>query len=505
MGKSISTPPVPDYTALAKEQGQQNLVAAQQGSRLSNPNMITPFGTQTITYSDPTFDEARYNADLAKFNQGGAINRADFMRSSGGGSSGGESDQIYGGGTYFDQDAYNAALKSSGTAPDRNAYMSGGGVPTVTQQLTPEAQATIEAQQRVQRRLAELGGTAMDNVAATLSTPFQPTSTDIQRDFGGYGAVPDAKNFQARSSAPLQYSIDTSGVARMPINAGTTAQDLILQRLNPTIEAGDVSFRQQLANQGLTPGTEAYDKAFRNREMSKNDLYSQAALQGIGLDMSARNQSINELLGLGTFGNQAQLAGAGLFNQAMGQNFGQGLTAQNQGYNQALAKAQFQNTAQQQSLAQDLALRSQPINELGAIMSGSQVQLPQFTGYTPSQVAPPPTMAGAQAGYQAQLGAANAQNAANAQAMQGLFQLGGAALMAPTGTFTGPTGMFSDRRLKTNIKQIGVADNGLNIYSYNYVWGGPAHIGYMADEVEKVAPDAVGKFGGYKTVNYAMV
>jgi hypothetical protein len=152
-----------------------------------------------------------------------------------------------------------------------------------------------------------------------------------------------------------------------------------------------------------------------------------------------------------------------------------------------------------------LALRSQPINELGAIMSGSQVQLPQFTGYTPAQVAPPPTMSGAQAGYQAQLGAANAQNAANAQAMQGLFQLGGAALMAPTGTFTGPTGMFSDRRLKTNIKQIGVADNGLNIYSYNYVWGGPAHIGYMADEVEKVAPDAVGEFGGYKTVNYAMV
>jgi hypothetical protein len=210
-----------------------------------------------------------------------------------------------------------------------------------------------------------------------------------------------------------------------------------LQRLNPTLEAGDVSFRQQLANQGLTPGTEAYDKAFRNREMSKNDLYSQAALQGINLDMAARNQTINELLGLGTFGNQAQLAGAGLYNQAMGQNFGQGMQGQGTEYSQALNRAQFQNTAQQQQLAQDFALRSQPINELASIMSGSQVQLPQFTGYTPAQVAPPPTFAGAQAGYQAQLGAANAQNAANSQLTQGLFQLGGAALLAPTGTFGG--------------------------------------------------------------------
>jgi hypothetical protein len=221
----------------------------------------------------------------------------------------------------------------------------------------------------------------------------------------------------------------------MPINAGTTAQELILQRLNPTLQAGDVSFRQQLANQGLTPGTEAYDKAFRNREMSKNDLYNQTALQGINLDMAARNQTVNELLGLGNFANQAQLAGAGLYNSAIGQNFGQGITGQSLGYNQALGKAQFQNTAQQQQLAQDLALRSQPLQELAAIMGGSQIQLPQFSGYQPVNVAASPTFNAAQAQYQGQLGQANAQNAANSQLMSGLFGLGAAGLMAPAGTF----------------------------------------------------------------------
>jgi hypothetical protein len=419
MGKSVATPPVPDYTAIAKEQGAQNLVAAQQGSRLSNPNMFTPFGTQTVSYSSPTFDEARYNADLAKFNQGNAVNREDFMRPSQGGSSGGESDSMYGGGgTFFDQAAYDAARQASGAAPDRNAYMSGGGTPTVTQTLAPDAQAAVEAQMRVQRRLAELGGTAMDNVQNTLSRPFVPTSTQINKEFADYG--------RAMGEVPLTTAIDTSNFSNMPLNAGMTAQNLILQRLDPTIQAGDRSFAQALANQGLAPGTEAYNTAFRNREMSKNDLYSQAALQGINLDMGARQQQLNEALGIGGFQNQAQLNRAGLYNSALGQDF-----------SQALQRAQFGNQAQQQQLAQDFALRSQPINELASIMSGSQVQLPQFTGYTPAQVAPPPTFAGAQAGYNAQLAAANAQNAANSQLTQGLFSLGGAALLAPTGTFGG--------------------------------------------------------------------
>ena len=496
MGKSVSTPPVPDYMAAAKEQGKQNLEAAQTSSRLSNPNMVTPFGTQTVTYGAPTFDQARYDADVAAYNQkAGKINRNDFYQTGGGA---GDSGADY---RYFDQAAYDKALKAAGSAPDRSSYMTQG-APTVTQTLNANAQAALDAQQRVQRRLAELGGTAMDNVQATLSQPFVPTTTEIQHDFGGYGKVPNAADYMAKTTVPLQTSIDTSGAVAMPINAGTNAQELILQRLNPTIQAGDVSFRQQLANQGLVPGTEAYDKAFRNREMSKNDLYNQAALQGINLDLAARQQNVNELLGLGTFANQAQLAGAGLYNQAMGQNFGQGIQGQSLGYNQALNKAQFQNTAQQQQLAQDLALRSQPLQELAAIMGGSQIQLPQFSGYQPVNVAASPTFNATQAQYQGQLGAANAQNAANSQLTQGLFQLGGAALLAPTGTFAG---LFSDRRLKTNIKQVGVADNGLNIYSYNYVWGGPTQLGYMADEVEKIAPQAVGEAHGYKTVDYGMI
>ena len=66
------------------------------------------------------------------------------------------------------------------------------------------------------------------------------------------------------------------------------------------------------------------------------------------------------------------------------------------------------------------------------------------------------------------------------------------------------TGNYSDRRLKTNIVKIGQYLNGLNKYSWTYLWGENA-IGAMADEVEKLIPEAIGMRLGYKTVNYALL
>jgi hypothetical protein len=389
MGKSVATPPVPDYTAVAKEQGRQNLIAAQQGSMLSNPNMYTPFGTQTVSYSDPTFDESGYNTAYSDYNA--KVDRNKFYDVSGGG--GGDAGGSGTNETYFNNAAYREALRDAGAAPNRADYMKGGGVPTITQTLTPEAQKTLEAQQRVQYALAGLGEQGIGNASKILSTPFQPTSTQINKEFADYGRA--------------QNTLDTSNLAAMPINAGTRAQDLILQRLQPTMDQGDTSFKQALANQGLAPGTEAYNAAFRNREMSKNDLYNQAALQGINLDMSARQQGYNELMG-----------NAGLYNMALGQDYSQGLS-----------RAQFGNTAQQQQLAQDLALRGQPLNEIIGLMGGSQIQLPQFAGYQGSQVTPPPTFGATQAQGAADMQAYGVQQAGANATTQGIGSLALAAAM----------------------------------------------------------------------------
>ena len=151
----------------------------------------------------------------------------------------------------------------------------------------------------------------------------------------------------------------------------------------------------------------------------------------------------------------------------------------------------FQNQAVQQQLAQQMALRNQPLNEISALLSGSQVQMPQFQGYTGSTVAPTPYLQAMQAQDAAAVqryGIAANQAASN---MSGLYSVAGAALM-------------SDRRLKSNIVRIGTHPLGISVYEYDIF--GQRQRGVMADEVESVKPEAVlTRPDGYKMVNYGVL
>jgi hypothetical protein len=176
-----------------------------------------------------------------------------------------------------------------------------------------------------------------------------------------------------------------------------------------------------------------------------------------------------------------------LANQVNQQQFGQGLS-----------NAQLQNAAQQQGFTQEAYNQMQPINVINALRTGAQVQSPSYAN-VPQQanVAGADILGATQAGYNAQLGAVNAQNAASGNFMGGLMNLGGAYLM-------------SDENLKTDIKRIGTHDSGVGIYSYNYKDGYDLptgiQVGVLAQEVEKVIPEAViVTDSGFKAVNYAML
>lgn len=61
----------------------------------------------------------------------------------------------------------------------------------------------------------------------------------------------------------------------------------------------------------------------------------------------------------------------------------------------------------------------------------------------------------------------------------------------------------SDRRLKKNIEKLYTREDGLNVYSYDYINDKGPYIGVMADEVETLKPEALGPvIAGYATVNY---
>jgi hypothetical protein len=108
------------------------------------------------------------------------------------------------------------------------------------------------------------------------------------------------------------------------------------------------------------------------------------------------------------------------------------------------------------------------------------------------------TQGAAAYGTQAGIGNAQAQadyaNLAQSGAIfGGLTSLAGNALGAY---------MKSDARLKEDIEPVGKLDNGLTVYRYRYKGEPAVRLGLLAQEVEKVNPDAVMEIEGFKHVNY---
>lgn len=140
----------------------------------------------------------------------------------------------------------------------------------------------------------------------------------------------------------------------------------------------------------------------------------------------------------------------------------------------------------------------------------TMAQMPYQLGIQLGTAQQPGQQAGVQGLTQAaqtQYGAIQAGNAANAGFWSGLIS--GTAQAA-----SGGAAAKSDSRTKENIKVIGKMKNGLNVYSFEYkkefkdseYAGHGKFVGVMAQEVEKIIPEAVFTGSdGYKVVNYSLI
>lgn len=161
----------------------------------------------------------------------------------------------------------------------------------------------------------------------------------------------------------------------------------------------------------------------------------------------------------------------------------------NDAYNQLMLNGR------QSAFSEAMAQRNQPINEITALMSGSQVSNPaQMSGATPQTSVGGVDYTGlVNQKYQSEMNSYQSK-------MGGLFGLGSAAMgLLP----------FSDRRLKRDIERIGTLENGLPWYRFNYKWDDAKTApreGLMSDDVRKVIPSAVVIDGasGFDTVNYQL-
>jgi hypothetical protein len=216
------------------------------------------------------------------------------------------------------------------------------------------------------------------------------------------------------------------------------------------------------------------------------DKYLNPYIQNVADTTRAQMEQANEQAQSGALGTAIQSgafggdrAGVAAANLANQQNLAMGSTMANiygQGYDQAVST----------SMADANRLLGVAGAQLGA---GTQMQQTEQAGKDALI-----NQFQQQMGYPFQV----AQFLAN-------IAMGTGALSGSTTTSTQQGSFFSDRRLKHDIKEIGTSHNGLPIYTFKYK-GDPesnTHVGFMADEVEKKNPEAVGLDpSGYKTVDY---
>jgi len=236
-------------------------------------------------------------------------------------------------------DAWKAS-GSQGSAPSPNDYMKYNPDAgwTATQTLSPAEQKLLDYQNQTSIGLGELTGKGLGYVENMLDNPFT-----------------------------------TQNLPSLGFDAGQTYQDAYMKRLDPQIQQGRERLEQQLANQGIQLGSDAYDRAMRNYAQKENDLLLGATTQGFGTGLQARQQGFNE--------------------------------------------AAYQ--------------RNEPLNTLNAVRTGAQVTNPSYVS-VPQQA----TTKGADLlGAETALGnyntaSANADAAKSAGMTSGLFSLAGTATMA---------------------------------------------------------------------------
>jgi hypothetical protein len=286
-------------------------------------------------------------------------------------------------------------------------------------------------------------------------------------------------------------------------------EDALMGRMNTQLGRERGNIEQRLSDQGIRYGSQAYTSAMDDYNRQSNDARFAAigqagqeqqrmmdmAAQRAGFQNAAQQQQFDQLQGRGTFANLAQAqqnqqnAGAASFNNA-------GL-AQQLAQQQSLFNAR--NSQRNQYLEEQYQQRNQPLKEIAAMMSGSQIQGPNWLNNQGSQIATTDIGGLINQNWQQQNQNYQSQNQNWQQMMGGILGLGAGALK------------FSDERLKKDIDPVGTVfaynedaeRKGLPIYTYQYKDDPTStrHVGPMAQDVEKIDPGAVRNIRGRKAID----
>lgn len=371
----VSTPKAPDPTATAQAQSEYNTNTAISQQLLNMTNQNTPYGSVS----------------------------------------------------------YNQTGTNTFTGADGKTYS----LPQFTQTTTlnPEQQSTLNYTQGAANNIAQTAQSLSNSGLSNLSQPVDTSGAPVlQSSLGSSYSTSPGSNYSSSLGSGYQtglgsdYQTSFGGDVSQAYN---DAKSAVMDQLTPTLDRNSEQSRAQMIASGIRPGTAAYSA----NEQTIGDNYTRAANQATETAQSVQNQLFNQQQQQAQFTNQSLLDQGNFTDQALASQMQlQNQAAlQGQGFSNdaALQQAQFGNAANSQWLQNYYTQRDQPLNELGALLSGSQV-----TNANSATSATPQTQVGGvdysgmvEQNYQNQL-------AQSQGVMSGLFGLGSSALGA-TGSYFG--------------------------------------------------------------------
>lgn len=267
---------------------------------------------------------------------------------------------------------------------------------TATQQLSPDGQQIFDLYQQTQGNLGQLGA---DQSASLI--PYMNERVDLSKGAVQDAMFPGVDLSQARGEAGMDVGRDAiygqlgdqfaygdlPNVDALGLGLETEQRlfDLGSRRLDPMFERREDRLRQRLADQGIQQESDAFSTAMQDFGQERNDAYNNLALTGRAqaaneiaregqFDLSRRQQGVAEALA--ARGQQMSDRGQAL-NELMA-GWGTGMDARQQMVNELLGQYGVTSADRTEAMNRLMTERNQPLNEIGALLSGSQVQQPIF-------------------------------------------------------------------------------------------------------------------------------
>lgn len=101
------------------------------------------------------------------------------------------------------------------------------------------------------------------------------------------------------------YSVDASDAARQ--RAEQAYYNSMVNNFQPQFNQQRADLETRLANQGLSVGSEAYQRAMNDLTTQQNNAYTNAANQAVLSGQNAFSQSLNDSINAGNFTNNARM------------------------------------------------------------------------------------------------------------------------------------------------------------------------------------------------------